>query len=255
MNINILEQEINLNNLFTLNYNFEELKLVIEALILASRSLNGRIHELENEKLKNMEKDDRFNKALSEFDLKFSQIFSRLGKNEADILDIYSKLKDCGATRTDLDALKKKVEEHSGSINKHSNQIDDLYSKIKQIESQIAQLDLRINNIKVYSHEPIQNDDLSNSEKFLKLLESLRSTVNEKFSKANMDIENNKNNIDDLRNDVNNLKEMAKDFKSNISNLFEKIEELKLLIMNSKNDEVSAMNYYYLARTANKKVY
>lgn len=241
MSINILEQEINLNNLFTLNYNFEELKLVIEALILASRSLNGRIHELEDDRLKNKEKEDKFNKTLNDFDSKLAQILSRLGKNESDISDIYSKIKDCGATRIDLDALKRKVEEHSGSISKHTNQIDDLYSKIKQIESQISQLDFKISNIKLYNTEPTNhNDELSNSERFLKLLESLRSTVNEKFSKANLEIEQNKNNIDDLRKDVDNLKERAQEFKSNIGTLFEKIEELKLLIQNSKNDEVSS---------------
>ncbi len=51
-----LEGILNLNELFTLNYNFDYLKLVIEALISANKITNEKLKEFD---IKFKEKDDK----------------------------------------------------------------------------------------------------------------------------------------------------------------------------------------------------
>jgi hypothetical protein len=59
-NIN-LDENIDLNELFSMSYNFEPLKAVIGALILSHRTTNGKLKEFESS---NKENEDRISEYI-----------------------------------------------------------------------------------------------------------------------------------------------------------------------------------------------
>ena len=226
----ILEKDLDLNQLFHLNYNFDLLKQVIEALVLSNKSLNKRLKDLENnDKTKDLE--EQIKNMQNSYDDKFKIIFQRLEKSEDNITDIYSKLDNHG----------KDLSNHNERLINNQNEIDEINKKIKNIENRLNDLSLKINslNISNSTQVPIKEDnDLSNHEKFLLLLENLRKAINDKIDNNEKDIKTNKLDIDDLRKDVNELKNQSSQFKLNITILFDKIEELKKLIHDCNNDEM-----------------
>ena len=85
----VLEEDMDLNGLFSLEYNFELLKKIILSLIKSNKDLNNRLRDIEL----NSNKDlliDQINNLRTDFDSKFNLLIGRVTKNEGDISNISS---------------------------------------------------------------------------------------------------------------------------------------------------------------------
>lgn len=237
----LLENNIDLNSLFSLTYNFELLKQVIEALLLGNKDLNKKVKDLEdksnnNNDFLNLEK--KINNIKNEYDEKLNSIYSRLQKSEENISNINIKLNKINFDDDDFNDLKNKVKKNTLNIHTHNEQIEDIYSRIKELDSKIKEIETKISNINISPIIENNNNSLSDMEKFLQMLESIKTTFNSKFNSIGEKVNKNKLDIDSVKIDIDELNKNSHYFKENINILFDKIEELKKLINRTSNDDV-----------------
>ena len=112
---------IDLNALFNLNYNFDLLKGIIEQLLKNQNLLQNQINDInkiqgeKDKRIQNLEKEVKYLKE------------TYVTKSEFKILE------------NDLKAIRER-------LNKHDIQIDDILKKLKLIEDKINQIEIKIKN-------------------------------------------------------------------------------------------------------------
>lgn len=244
----ILEQDIDLNKLFHLNHSFDLLKTVIEALLKSNKNLEKRLSDLEGDREKQENKlKDEIDRLKGIYNEKFNVIFSRLDKHEGDIASINLKI-DGLCSQEDMEDLKKKVEKNSNGIDKHSEQIEDskwfaylVYKRLKKLDELIEGINIRLSEMNVFQLPQKDDEELSDTDRFLKLLESLKVTIFNKLGNLDSRLEEDERDISGIKADIQALKEKSAYFNENITILFAKIEELKNLIHKSPNDDVKSL--------------
>lgn len=126
MNTLVIEKDIDLNSLFSLNYNFDLLKTILAELLANNKMLNKHIDDL-NKKIDSNEK--KFNAEITNIHNKYDTVLvninNKLDKHDEDIKDLYDKfnsliyLKDKTKNIDEkLDVHNKKLDDHDDKINK-----------------------------------------------------------------------------------------------------------------------------------------
>lgn len=121
--------------------------------------------------------------------------------------------------------------------------MDNLDKAVSDITLKLNELYLNIGKKQeiIIKDSPVQSD-LTNTEKFLNLLELLKIQVNNKFELIDKRIINNEDKTQQNTDDIEKLKKQALEFQSNINYLLEKLEELKKLIIIERKDDVTKIN-------------
>lgn len=118
-----------------------------------------------------------------------------------------------------------------------------VYKRLKTIDGLIESINLKLSEVNVFQGFPQKEDEnLSDTDRFLKLLETLKVTVFNKLGSFDSRLQEDEKDISGLKADINALKEKSVYFNESITVLFAKIEELKNLISKSPNDDVRLFN-------------
>lgn len=232
----ILEQELDLNSLFNLNYSFELLKQIINALVLSNKTLNKRIKQIEDDN--NKEKD---NEKLNKLEERLNQI-EKEGQNQVE--DLKNRLK-----KAEL-----KIESQELVIKEHSEEIERLKSKINDMNDKINELNIKINNI--ISKPSISMKDssiieMNDYERFMSLLESFKEIVNSKLNTQSEKIKGHDFDLDRIKKEIEELNIKSRDLSNNILLILDKIEELRDLIRINKNDQIESRIKKYIDEQLN----
>ena len=180
---------IDLNALFNLNYNFDLLKGIIEQLLKNQNLLQNQINDInkiqgeKDKRIQNLEKEVKYLKE------------TYVTKSEFKILE------------NDLKAIRER-------LNKHDIQIDDILKKLKLIEDKINQIEIKINKLE---KNGISKDDL---DKIKKELENLKK----EHENTVINVNKNKEQIDII---LGKLNDIENDYKQGDEKLQKEIDELK----------------------------
>ena len=236
MNTLVLEKEIDLNSLFTMSYNFDLLKTLMQELLKSNKNLSQKVSDL------NLKVEDNENyfklelqKSKEKYDNlegKIAKIDDKLDKHDSDIKDLYSK----------FNSLNIKFDQHEIGINNRKDKNNEQDEKLNSIFKRLDKIDLDLKNLgdKILNLnfntsivQPIKSeDDLDDTQRFLKMLDSLKIQVNNKFDFLGAKVDKNTKDIEELQKELMN-------FKDNINYLMDKLEELKKLIIINNKDDVS----------------
>jgi len=137
--------DIDLNQLFHLNYNFDLLKNIMDQVLKNENALANRLNKMS-------ENNNNTNKTIE----KLIERIQNLEENKADKKDV-NNMKD------DLEEIKK-------HLKLHDDQIDDIYSKLKNIDNKFNNLNIpkEINNV-------VNFDSTDIDQNILKLKEDLEA--------------------------------------------------------------------------------
>ena len=180
---------IDLNALFNLNYNFDLLKGIIEQLLKNQNLLQNQINDInkiqgeKDKRIQNLEKEVKYLKE------------TYVTKSEFKILE------------NDLKAIRER-------LNKHDIQIDDILKKLKLIEDKINQIEIKINKLE---KNGMSKDDL---DKIKKELENLKK----EHENTVINVNKNKEQIDII---LGKLNDIENDYKQGDEKLQKEIDELK----------------------------
>lgn len=121
----LFEKDIDLNALFTLNYNFDMLKTILQELLKNNKTLTEKL-DSQDKKIK--ENEEKFNTEVynikNKFNSDISIINNRLDNHDKDIKDLYDKLKDYDNLKDDLSKLTLRVDKNENNINNNRDDID-----------------------------------------------------------------------------------------------------------------------------------
>lgn len=239
MATSLFEQEIDLNELFHMNYNFDLLKSTIQILIKSNKDLEKRLSSIESKALS--EANEKINNS-ERFDL----ITSRLEKTEKDISDIFILIEKFNKTSSQTKGAKD-ADEKAENSTENSKQIElrktniliVVTNRIDKIDRSIEELELKISSVSLLGGANESDGiELSDSDKFLRLLENLKETVFKRLNKIGDKVDTNKLYIDNFKGNIESLNENKRRMKESIELLFKKIEELQALVDKSSGDHV-----------------
>ena len=151
--------DIDLNQLFHLNYNFDLLKNIMDQVLKNENALANRLNKM-------TDGNNNTNKIIE----KLLERVKNLEDNKADKADV-NNIKD------DLEGIKK-------HLKTHDDQISDIYSKLKNIDEKLNEHDNKLNNLNIPKeiNNVVNFDSTDIDANILKLkedLEALKKQLNE----------------------------------------------------------------------------
>ena len=237
-------ENVKLNDMFSLSYNFDVLKYIINNLIRNQQKLNYKLIDLKIDKVQNEQKIDELE---SDFiDMQQSKNISKNyqknknKKNYKDIIDTLTKEKE-----NYLQLIKKSRQENF-LLNERTQKLEDEFNEDKELNGKIK--------------EDLQNDINEIYKKMDELKEEIEGNVKNNLNKINAKIEDIDKNIS-LINDELNLQEdkIDKKLSVEIPKLFGEIFTEKMKIINSSIDNLdkslkqSNNNFENFKKTTNEK--
>lgn len=199
--------DIDLNALFNLNYNFDLLKGIIETLLHNQQKLQNQLDDVNKS---NSDKDDRISKLEKELKL---------------IKETYVDKDSFDIVKTDLDKIKEQLKEHDGKINNNYENIKELQTNSNEHERRISNLENLLKNTKKEDRPvmPQSNYKDEDIEKIKKDLNDLKLSYEGTVVLVNEINTNYKEKDDNLQKQIDDLKKYIED---NLKDINQKLKDL-----------------------------